>query len=291
MIQTLESGYRAQRSLPLVRLADLRLRQGRLEEAERLLEDHEWHPAAQARAGDAIALATRRPRAGRGPRSPVPRARRLRPPPPAHRCSSCSSRSSSRAAITTRRRETLERLTALAGDSRGRAHAAPRPRSRPGGCSRREGDERASSHLQAALERFSALEPPARGGSGAARACRGGRRRRRPTRRLAEARLALRTFERLGAAGDADRGGRPAARAGRRRPRLAQALRRADQAGDRGSVRSSQRELPTRRSPPASTSARGPPSTTSQASCRSWGSGAAPRRPRTPARDERPVAE
>ena len=43
VIETLESGYRAQRSLPLVRLADLRLRQGRLEEAERLLEDHEWH--------------------------------------------------------------------------------------------------------------------------------------------------------------------------------------------------------------------------------------------------------
>ena len=46
-IRTLERGYRAQRTLPLVRLADLRVRQGRFEEAERLLEDGEWHPAAR----------------------------------------------------------------------------------------------------------------------------------------------------------------------------------------------------------------------------------------------------
>ena len=62
-IGAFESGYRASRVFPLVRLADLRVRQGRLEEAERLLEGNEWHPAARrsqaaiARARGDLALA------------------------------------------------------------------------------------------------------------------------------------------------------------------------------------------------------------------------------------------
>ena len=51
------------RSPPLVRLAELRVRQGRFEEAERLLEGVEWHPAARRAAGGDRAGA-RRSRAG-----------------------------------------------------------------------------------------------------------------------------------------------------------------------------------------------------------------------------------
>jgi DNA-binding NarL/FixJ family response regulator len=55
-IQAFERGYRGDRIFPLVRLADLRVRQGRYEEAERLMEGAEWHPTAR-RAAAAIALA------------------------------------------------------------------------------------------------------------------------------------------------------------------------------------------------------------------------------------------
>jgi DNA-binding NarL/FixJ family response regulator len=66
-----------------------------------------------------------------------------------------------------------------------------------------DGDERASSHLQAALEGFSALDLPleaARARLGLAGAVAS----KAPEAALAEARLALRTFERLGAVRDAD---------------------------------------------------------------------------------------
>ena len=55
-IETFERGYRGDGAFPLVRLAGLRVRQGRYEEAERLLEGVEWHPAAR-RASAVIALA------------------------------------------------------------------------------------------------------------------------------------------------------------------------------------------------------------------------------------------
>ena len=55
-IQAFERGYRGDRVYPLVRLADLRVRQGRYEEAERLMEGVEWHPTAR-RAAATIALA------------------------------------------------------------------------------------------------------------------------------------------------------------------------------------------------------------------------------------------
>ena len=46
-IRLSERSYRILRTFPVVRLADLRLRQGRFEEAERLLEGSEWHPTAR----------------------------------------------------------------------------------------------------------------------------------------------------------------------------------------------------------------------------------------------------
>src|SRR5215207_10824884 len=55
-METFERGYRGDRVYPLVRLADLRVRQGRYEEAERLMEGAEWHPTAR-RAAATIALA------------------------------------------------------------------------------------------------------------------------------------------------------------------------------------------------------------------------------------------
>jgi len=46
-IRISDRSYRMMRTFPLVRLADLRLRQGRFEEAERRLEGCEWHPTAR----------------------------------------------------------------------------------------------------------------------------------------------------------------------------------------------------------------------------------------------------
>jgi DNA-binding NarL/FixJ family response regulator len=57
-IETFQRGYRADAAFPLVRLAELRVRQGRFEEAERLLKDAEWHPVAR-RTAAAIALGRR----------------------------------------------------------------------------------------------------------------------------------------------------------------------------------------------------------------------------------------
>ena len=55
-LRAFERGYRGDRVYPLVRLADLRVRQGRYEEAERLMEGVEWHPTAR-HAAATIALA------------------------------------------------------------------------------------------------------------------------------------------------------------------------------------------------------------------------------------------
>ncbi len=46
-VRLFETGYRAERLFPLLRLAELRVRQGRFEEAERLLEEIDWHTRAK----------------------------------------------------------------------------------------------------------------------------------------------------------------------------------------------------------------------------------------------------
>ena len=55
-IEGFDRGYRGDRMFAALRLADLRMRQGRVEEAERLLEGGEWHPTAR-RLAATIALA------------------------------------------------------------------------------------------------------------------------------------------------------------------------------------------------------------------------------------------
>ena len=189
-----ESGYRASRVFPLVRLADLRLRQGRLEEAERLLQGYEWHPAAR-RSRPAIALA-------RGDPALAEDLARVclegdDPSDPA-----CAPVLQLLVDIRLARddlgeaRETLDRLAELAtssGQDRVGAYAELAA----------EADERAAGHLKAAVERFSALNLPletARAQLALAAAVAP----RAPGAAIAEARVALGAFERLGALGDAN---------------------------------------------------------------------------------------
>ena len=202
-IRTFDAGYRAMRQSPLLRLAELRVLQGRVEEAERLLEGNESHSVARrlratvALARGDLALAEELARVcleGDDPSDPAcaPLLELL--------VDVQLARKDPRAAAQTRDRLTdLARnsrdgpLTARAGFATGRVLAA-------------EGDVRASSDLQTALERFSALGLPlaaARAQLELARTLV----RRAPDAAVAEASLALRAFERLGAASDADAAG------------------------------------------------------------------------------------
>jgi DNA-binding CsgD family transcriptional regulator len=199
-ISAFEAGYRAMRVSPMVRLAELRVRQGRLEEAQRLLEGCEWHPTAR-RSLAAIALA-------KGDLALAGDLARLclegeEPSDPA-----CGvllellvdvelARGDLPAAT-----EALARLAELAagcGDGRARASAS----FAAGRVRAAAGDAGASSRLRAAVEGYSALDLPleaarARLELAATLAPKA------PDAAVAEARLALAAFERLGALRDAD---------------------------------------------------------------------------------------
>jgi DNA-binding NarL/FixJ family response regulator len=199
-IQVFERGYRGDRTYPLVRLAELRVRQGRFEEAERLLEGAEWHPAAR-RAAAAIALA----------RGDLRLADEL-----AQLCFEGTDRADPACApllellleIQLARgdaaaaKETLAGLTALASDSAGglvRAFAELGA----GRVGAAEGDEQAVAHLKRALESLAMLNLPletARARLELARAIGTSS----PDAAATEAKLALSAFERLGAAHHAD---------------------------------------------------------------------------------------
>jgi DNA-binding NarL/FixJ family response regulator len=199
-IRTFDAGYRALREPPLLRLAELRVFQGRFEEAERLLEGSESQSSArQLRAtialarGD-VALAEELARVcleGTDP-SDLACAPLLELLVDAQ-----LARNDPGAAA-----ETLDRLVALArGTRHDRVSASAELAT--GRVLAAAGDERASSHLQAALTRFSALDLPlaaARAQLELARALGP----RAPDAAVAEARLALGTFDRLGAVRDAD---------------------------------------------------------------------------------------
>jgi ATP/maltotriose-dependent transcriptional regulator MalT len=196
-----ERSYRGMRVFPLVRLAELRVRQGRFEEAERLLETGDWHPLAR-RARATIALA-------RGEYALaeemvglcLDREERSHP--------ACAPLLELLVEVRITRadlagaHDALDTLTAIAatsGDERALAYADLAA----GRVAATEGADSAGRDFQAALERFASLELPfeaARARAELARAIS----ERAPAAAATEARVALRVFEQLGAAQQADR--------------------------------------------------------------------------------------
>ncbi|MCA1679553.1 MAG: LuxR C-terminal-related transcriptional regulator [Actinobacteria bacterium] len=202
-IRTFERSYRLMRGSPLVKLADLRVRQGRFEEAERLLEGSESHPIAR-RTLAAVALA-------RGEAALAEDLVKLCLDGAAAADPGCAPALELLVQIRLARgdveagRDALERLAELAAgtdDMRAAAFAelaAGRVRAA-------EQDERAAGHLQAALRGFSQLDLPLEAGRAQlelARALKSSA----SDAATAEARLALKAFERLGASADADAAG------------------------------------------------------------------------------------
>jgi DNA-binding NarL/FixJ family response regulator len=199
-IETFERGYRGDGAFPLVRLAGLRVRQGRYEEAERLLEGVEWHPAAR-RAAAAIALA-------RGDLSLAEELAQLCFEGSDPTDLACAPLLELLVEIQLARgeadeaRATLARLEELASNAAvelvrafaelgaGRVRAAER-------------EDGATAHLTRALEAFAALGLPHEAGRVRLELARA-LRTRSPEAAAGEARLALAAFEQLGATRDAD---------------------------------------------------------------------------------------
>jgi DNA-binding CsgD family transcriptional regulator len=219
------------RALPLARLAELRLRQGRLEEAEELLADCEDHPAAldaavelRLRKGEvdvAEALVERRLRAvGQDPAALAA----VLPPLAAVRLAAGDLDAAATCAAELgelARRLARPDLVAHAELIAGRVAAA-------------RGDGTAIAHLEVAVERFAALGLPLDEGRARVLLARCHASAGSP---LAEgqARSACRTFERLGARADADEAAallRELGHAGRAAPR-----------GDRDSLTAREREV------------------------------------------------
>src|SRR5215217_298690 len=199
-IAAFERGYRGDRVYPLVRLADLRVRQGRYEEAERLMEGAEWHPTAR-HAAATIALARGDLKLagelaqlcfeGREPADPV-----------------CAPLLELLLKVELERedvpaaRETFARLGALAGTSDNELVGAFADLA-AGRLGAAEGDVGAARHLKRALERLAALGLPleaARARLELARVIAS----ETPDLAGVEARLALQSFDELGASRDAD---------------------------------------------------------------------------------------
>ena len=193
-------GYRGDRGFAALRLADLRVRQGRIEEAERLLEGGEWHPTARRMAAT-IALV-------RGDTALASELGEL--------CAEGSGLADPTCAaalellIVTRlaighvaaarqaadrlgriaRESGLERIEACAALADGRVHAA-------------QGDERAAVQLTRAVELFASLGLPleaARAQLELARTLAESA----PAAAMREGKLAITAFDRLGALSDAD---------------------------------------------------------------------------------------
>jgi DNA-binding CsgD family transcriptional regulator len=199
-IRLSETSYRAMRVFPLVRLAELRVRQGRLEEAERLIEGNEWHPVAR-RSLAAIALA-------RGELALAEELARMCVDGAEPNDPSCALLHELLVDVQLARGDTgaAERTVAVfaelaeaSGNDRARAYTALAK----GRVLAARGDERASACLQTALELFSTLDLPLEAGKARlalARAIATAA----PDASEAEARLALAAFERLGAVRYAD---------------------------------------------------------------------------------------
>jgi DNA-binding CsgD family transcriptional regulator len=211
-IRTFEAGYRAMRQSPLLRLAELRVLQGRFEEAERLMEGNESHPVAR-RLRAMVALA----------QGDLALAEEL-----AWVCLEGEDSSDPACApllellVDVRltrddvggAAQTLDRLTELARNS-GHDRVGASAEFAAGRLLAAEGNEQALARLQAALERFTALDLPLAAACAQlelARALASSS----PDAAVAEARLALGTFERLGAVSHADAAGHLLRRLGAR---------------------------------------------------------------------------
>jgi DNA-binding CsgD family transcriptional regulator len=196
-------GYRGDRVYALVRLADLRMRQGRIEEAERLIEGVEWHPIAR-RAGAAIALVRGETALaeelaglclhGAAPNDPAcVAALDLLVTIQLARGDCVTARGTAERLAELAAACGLERVRAIADLASGRVAVA-------------EGDGRARATLQRAFETFGALGLPlemARAQLDLARALESTS----PEAAVREGKVALGVFERLGAARDADAAG------------------------------------------------------------------------------------
>lgn len=195
-----DRGYRGDRMFAALRLADLRLRQGRLEEAERLLEGVEWHPTAR-RLAATIALA-------RGDAALASELGEL--------CAEGSGLADPTGApalellILTRlaigdvagAHEAADRLATVAGES-GLERLEACAALAEGRVAAAQGDKRAPGHLKRAVEMFASLDLPleaARAQLELARTLAVSA----PAAAVREGKLAVATFERLGALPDAD---------------------------------------------------------------------------------------
>jgi DNA-binding CsgD family transcriptional regulator len=199
-VRRFETGYRAERLFPLLRLAELRVRQGRFEEAERLLEGIDWHTRAKGSLAR-IALA-------RGDLALAEDLVRLcleSTPPSDPNCPPLLgllvevqlARGDPVAAD-----ETLEQLAELASGSEGDRTRAVAIMTK-GKVRATRGDEQARADFQAALELFAGLGltfEAAQARVALARVLAS----HAPAAAAVEARRAMDTFERLGAARDAD---------------------------------------------------------------------------------------
>ena len=199
-LRVFDKGYRSARLFALVRLADLRVRQGRLEEAERLIEGAEADPSVRPILA-AVALA-------RGHLALAEELARLCFEGREETEYGCASLLELLLRVQLDRsdldgaRGTLERLRRLARGSPDERVAAAVHLATGLVCAA-AGDPHAATHLKHALEGFAALDLPleaARAQLELARALAGGA----PQAAAAEARFALAAFERLGAARDMD---------------------------------------------------------------------------------------
>ncbi len=195
-----EGGYRGLSGWPLARLGDLRARQGRYEEARRLIDGHESHPIAR-RTLAAVALA-------RGELVLADQLARLCLAGETRTDPACAPILEMLVQISVSRNDlpaahaALEELAAIATSNEDDAALAFAELAE-GRVQAATGDASTAGHLQAALRRFSRLQLPleaARAQRELARALSADA----PVAAVAEAQLALGAFERIGALADAD---------------------------------------------------------------------------------------
>lgn len=203
-LQTFDAGHRATRVLALGRLADPRLRQGRIEEAEQLLAGYEDHPLALryivrlhlalGQVGLAVSILRRR-------LQQLNHETLLAAPPLALLVDAELVQGDTAGAGASA--EQLGQLAARSGQQSLEAEAAMAA----GRVGLARGDAGAVADLERALDLFTKLELPwdaARARLAVASARSGSE----PEVALAEARLAFAAFERLGASRDADEAAR-----------------------------------------------------------------------------------